>query len=235
MDSADNSANRPGMEKVAASPCSQGAPVHPSLSIVLPVHNAQSILPRLIAELLDALADLTTRFEMVLVDDGSTDQTEETALEMAMVFPQLRVLRLPQRMGVAAAVERGMAAAEGDIILVTDDRQRLRVSDLRRLWELRNDEALVSARAAAPPNLEPKLLNRLSTWGAAVKRLAAEQDQQGGMHLIRRRAVQELAHSPVNADVAVSEIRRTDRIARRPSASRSPAFLSHLKQLALGE
>jgi glycosyltransferase involved in cell wall biosynthesis len=209
--------------------------LQPSLSIVLPVHNAQSSLTRLIAELLDAAADLTSRFEVVLVDDGSTDHTEETALELCLLFPQLRVLRLPQRMGVAAAVERGLAEAEGEIILVMDDRHGLRVSDLRRLWELRNDEALISARAAAPPEIEPTLLKRLSSWGAAARRLAAEQDRQGGVQMIRRRAVRDLAASESDAELAVSEIRRTDRVPRRPLSSRGPAFLSHLKQLALGE
>jgi glycosyltransferase involved in cell wall biosynthesis len=209
--------------------------LQPSLSIVLPVHNAQSSLPGLLADLLDAVADLTRGFEIVLVDDGSTDQTEETALELSRLFPQLRVLRLPQRTGVAAAVERGLAEAEGDIILVMDDRQGLRMGDVRRLWELRNDESLVSARAAAAPVIEPKLLKLLSSWGAAAKRLAAEQDRQGGMQMIRRRALAELPRAAADADLAVSEIRRTDRISRGARTSRGPTFLAHVKQLALGE
>ena len=185
-------------------------------------------------ELLDAVADLTTRFEIVLVDDGSTDHTEETALELCRVYPQLRVLRLPQRMGVAAAVEHGVAEAEGEIILVMDDRQGMRVGDLRRLWELRNEEALVSARAATPPNIDSKLLKRLGSWGAAVRRIAAEQDRQGGVQMLRRRAVHDLTRA-ADSDLAVSEIHRTDRIPRRAISGRAPTFLSHLKELALGE
>ncbi len=224
------------MDEAAASPKSQR--VHAldhSLTIVLPVHNVQLSLARHVAELLDALCDLTSRFDVVVVDDGSTDHTEETALELAMQFPQVRVCRMPQRSGIAAAVERGMAEAEGDIVLVVDTREPLRLGDLRRLWEMRNDEELVSARAATPPTIEPRLLKQLSTWGAAVKRLAAEQDRQGGVQMIRRRAVRELAQTTGESDLAVSDIRRTDRVRRRPAASRGPTFLSHLKQLALGE
>jgi hypothetical protein len=55
------------------------------------------------------------------------------------------------------------------------------------------------------------------------------------MQMIRRRALAELTRAPADADLAVSEIRRTDRISRGPRPSRSPNFLSHLKQLALGE
>jgi glycosyltransferase involved in cell wall biosynthesis len=205
-----------------------------SLSIVLPVHNGQSSLPRLVAELLDVLADLTTRFEIVLVDDGSTDHTEETALDLTRQYPQLRVCRIPLRSGVAAAVERGLAHAEGDIVFVVDSRAPLRVGDLRRLWEMRNQEELISARAATPPVIEPQLLQKLSTWGAAVKRLAAEHDRQGGMQMIRRRAVSELAQNGNEAELLVSEVRRTERVRRAP-AGRGPTFLSHLKQLALGE
>ncbi len=206
-----------------------------SLSIVLPVHNVQTSLPRLAFELLDALADFNTQFEVVIVDDGSTDHTEETALELALRYPQLRVCRMPQRSGVAAAVERGMAVADGDIVLVVDSREPMRVSNLRRLWELRNQGELISAGAATPPTIEPRLLKQLSSWGAAVKRLAAEQDRHGGMHMIRRQAVGDLAQTGAGAEVAVSEIRRTDRVRRNPAPAQRPSFLGHLKQLALGE
>lgn len=206
-----------------------------SLSIVFPVHNLQLTLSRQIAELLDVLADLTTRFEIVLVDDGSTDHTEDTALELARQYPQLRVLRLPRRSGVAAAVEQGLIEAEGDIVCVVDSREPLRASDLRRLWEMRDEAELISARAATPA-IEPRLWRHLSTWGAAVKRLAAEHDLSGGLQMIRRRAIRELLQSDAgHADVAVSEIRRTDRIQRHPVPAHGPNFLSHLKQLALGE
>ncbi len=223
------------MDEAAASPRSQRVhALDQSLTIVFPVHNVQSSLARQVAELLDVVCDLTSKFEVVVVDDGSTDHTEEAALELALQFPQLRVCRLPQRSGIAAAVERGLADAQGDIVLVVDSREPLRTSDLRRLWEMRNDEELISARATTPPVIEPRLLKQLSTWGAAVKRLAAEQDQQGGVQMIRRHAMRSAA--PIEneeADFAVSEIHRTDRIRRRPMGR--PSFLAHLKQIALGE
>ncbi|MBW3597926.1 MAG: glycosyltransferase family 2 protein [Planctomycetes bacterium] len=233
-DSAGSSARRPRKEGGVVAKIAEGLALVQLLSIVLPVHNVQPTLARQLAELLDVLADLTTRFEVVLVDDGSTDHTEETALELAVRYPQLRVVRIPQRSGAAAAVERGLEAAEGDVAMVIDGRAPLRPGDLRRLWEMRNEEELISARAATPPHIEPRLMKQLSSWGAAVKRLAEEHDRTGGVQMIRRGAVRELAQSEA-ADVSVSDIRRTDRIRRRTSHTRGPTFLAHLKELTLGE
>jgi glycosyltransferase involved in cell wall biosynthesis len=64
-----------------------------SLSVLLPVHNVQSSLTRSVHEILDVLAELTGRFELVIVDEGSTDGTWDVARELAQLYPQIRLLR----------------------------------------------------------------------------------------------------------------------------------------------
>ena len=68
-----------------------------TLSVVLTVHNAEKTLADQVSKTLDILTDLSARFELLIVDDGSTDQTEEVAHELARHFPQLRVARHARR------------------------------------------------------------------------------------------------------------------------------------------
>lgn len=74
------------------------------LTVLLPVHNGQQWLRRKVAAILDVLEDGREPFELVIVDAGSDDATEEVVAELATSFPQVRGLRLaePLSPGVAA-------------------------------------------------------------------------------------------------------------------------------------
>ena len=116
-----------------------------SLSVILPVHNAETTLARQIHELLEVLPELTSRFEVLIVDDGSTDHTEEVAYDLAREFPQLQVARHAQRRGAVGAVETGLEHASGDILLVSDEQTPLSSGELRRLWGTQESGELVKA------------------------------------------------------------------------------------------
>ena len=163
-----------------------------SLSIVLPVHNGESTLSHDVHLLLELLPDITTRFEILIVDDASTDQTEEIAYELALQYPQLRVLRHQQRMGQQAAEQTAMTHTTGDVIFVQDEGTEPCQAEIRQLWAMRHDKQLVMARAEAPPRpLSPRLLNHLATWGGQLRSKQPEQ-QPGGIQMIRREAVDDL-------------------------------------------
>jgi hypothetical protein len=91
-----------------------------TLSVVLSVHNAEKTLSRQVNRLLDMLPDLAQRFELLILDDGSTDHTEEVAHELAKDYPQLRVARHDQRRGSDAAVQTALDNTCGEILLLQD-------------------------------------------------------------------------------------------------------------------
>jgi hypothetical protein len=129
------------------------------LSVVLAVHNAEKTLAGQVARLLDLLPDLTSRFELLIVDDGSTDQTEEVAHELARDYPQLRVERHTQRLGPEGATRTAMNRTTGEVVIVHEGEATLAASALRRLWELshegRSDRATDLAQPAAITALRP--------------------------------------------------------------------------------
>jgi len=110
------------------------------LSIVIPVHNeAENILP-LVREISDAL-DGRFDYEIVYVDDGSSDDTPARLLEVAMLFPQVRVLRHERQAGQSAALSTGVRNARAPIVATLDGDGQNDPSDIRALLERLNDPA----------------------------------------------------------------------------------------------
>ena len=175
-----------------------------SLSIILPVHNLERQLQSHVEHLLEILPEFATEFEILSVDDGSTDLTEEVATELARDYPQVRVLRRSEPQGQGAAIEAGLARTSGEIVFVADGKSELTATDLRRLWDLRDDSRLVLARTQVPPRpIDDRLLSRLIAWGDSLRsqhfgRSTARADQPGmsrragSVQMIRREAIESL-------------------------------------------
>ena len=89
------------------------------ISVVAPVFNEHSTLPELHRRLTDVLAPLGP-YEIVLVDDGSSDGSWDTLLELAARDPHLRLLRLSRNFGHQAALSAGLDAARGEAIVLMD-------------------------------------------------------------------------------------------------------------------
>jgi dolichol-phosphate mannosyltransferase len=107
----------------------------PDLSIVVPVFNeAGNILP-LADEVTAALSGVCT-FEIVFIDDGSTDATPAELAEAQAVNPLLRVVRHPARSGKAAGLVTGFRAARADWIQTLDGDRQNDPRDVARIWAM---------------------------------------------------------------------------------------------------
>lgn len=89
------------------------------LSVVIPVYNSQQTLEPLVDKLQDCLNAVD--FEVVLVNDGSRDRSEEIVYQLADRFANVRGLSLRRNFGEFNAVLCGLANAEGDYVAIIDD------------------------------------------------------------------------------------------------------------------
>jgi polyisoprenyl-phosphate glycosyltransferase len=96
------------------------SPTTPLISVVIPLYNEASHLKELLADLKTALQETGCRFEVILVDDGSPDDTWENIKEEAQVFPSLRAVRLSRNFGKELALCAGLERANGDAVVVMD-------------------------------------------------------------------------------------------------------------------
>ena len=95
-------------------------PAQPSLSIVLPVYNEARVLESSLNAIFGFAGGLGLSFEVVAVDDGSTDESRRLLDDHAQEDGRLRILALERNQGKGAAVRRGMLEARGDKIFFMD-------------------------------------------------------------------------------------------------------------------
>ena len=92
----------------------------PDLSVVIPIHNESPNLRQLHAELVETLGAWGRPFEIVAIDDGSTDDSFAILTALHAADPRLRVIRFRRNFGQTAAFSAGFAAARGAIIVTSD-------------------------------------------------------------------------------------------------------------------
>jgi cellulose synthase/poly-beta-1,6-N-acetylglucosamine synthase-like glycosyltransferase len=109
-------------------PFATGGELRP-VSIIIPVHNGAKFLRRKL-DSIEALHYPKTMIEVLIVSDGSTDNTDEIALEYAA--RGVRLLSIP-RSGKAAALNTAIPSVSGEILVLTDVRQDLHPESLRFL------------------------------------------------------------------------------------------------------
>src|SRR5687768_9837475 len=90
------------------------------LSVVIPVYNEQESVTHLVEELHAALDGIGLRFELVLVDDGSTDRTWPIMLGLAEHDPSLHLVQFRRNFGQTAAMQAGLDASRGSRIVTMD-------------------------------------------------------------------------------------------------------------------
>jgi glycosyltransferase involved in cell wall biosynthesis len=105
-----------------------------ALSYFFPAHDEAENIEALVDEALSQLGLIAERFEIIAVDDGSTDGTGAIADRLAAAHPEVvRVVHHPANLGYGAAVRSGLAAARYPLICFTDGDRQFRVADLARL------------------------------------------------------------------------------------------------------
>ena len=107
-------------ERAGAQPLRAHALPQPAVSIVIPVFNESASIPRLHTRLHQVLQQLGRSFEVVYVDDGSTDRSLEELLVIQGGDPAVKVVTLARNAGQHAAVLAGFAHARGAVVVTLD-------------------------------------------------------------------------------------------------------------------
>jgi len=143
------------------------------LSIVVPAYNESGRLPgslRRMREYFDAMGE---EYEVLVVDDGSSDDTHGSSAALAESWPQLRVIRFERNRGKGAAVRAGMLAARGEHRLFSDADLSTPLEELPKLRDrLRGDtKVAIASRALADSQIYVHQQRRRELMGRTYNRL----------------------------------------------------------------
>ena len=110
------------------------------ISAVIPVYNEIDNIEELLARLHSVLSQLDYDFEILIVDDGSTDETSRRLEDLRPQFPELKPIILARNYGQSTAMQAGIDAAVGDIIVTLDGDLQNDPNDIPQLLEVLETE-----------------------------------------------------------------------------------------------
>ena len=105
------------------------------LTMFFPAYNDGGTIASLVIRAVQVAARLTPNFEVIIVNDGSTDSTKDIADELARTYPQVRVVHHDRNRGYGGALRSGFAAATKDLIAYTDGDAQYDPTELEVLWK----------------------------------------------------------------------------------------------------
>jgi dolichol-phosphate mannosyltransferase len=165
------------------------------LSVVAPLHNECDVLPELHRRLSEALTALAVDYELVLVDDGSTDRTGALLAELAGGDRRVRVVTLSRNFGHQAALTAGLDHARGDAVVTMDGDLQDPPEEIGRLLEQwqKGADVVYAVRSSRPGETRLKLST--ARWFYRLFARVADLELQadaGDFRLLDRRALDAL-------------------------------------------
>ena len=175
------------------------ATLSPSLSCVMPAYNEARNLGQVVPQVLDVLRSLSARVELILINDGSRDDTARVARALCAVHPEVVLVQLSRNFGKEAALTAGLDAAHGDVVVLMDadgqhppallgemlHRWRQGIDVVYAVRRTREDQSRLHVHLAG-------LFYKLINWGSRVEIPA----HAGDFRLMDRRVVEALRQLP---------------------------------------
>ena len=166
----------------------------PSISLVMPAYNEADNIEPMVAEATPALEANADSYEIIVVDDGSADDTAAVTRRVMETHPHVRLVEHPVNKGFGAAVFSGFTSAEKDWIFYTDADRQFVLSELERFVPYMEEADLIAGYRA--PRRDPFLRVFYGKGWSALCALVfgyTVRDVDCGFKLFRREIIEDLA------------------------------------------
>ena len=132
-----------------------------SISVFFPCYNEQDNVARTVEDALAVLKKLNADFEVIIVDDGSSDATGQIADEIASRNSRVKVVHHPTNLGYGAALQSGFKAATKELVFYTDGDGQFDISEMPPLLPLTGQYDIVSCYRL---NRRDNLIRKINGW-----------------------------------------------------------------------
>ena len=176
----------------------------PELSIFFPFWNEEENIKEVISRALSIVPNVADKWEIIMVDDGSSDQTLEIANKLALENPNLRVIHLYPNRGYGAALKAGLENSKYDYIVFTDGDLQFDFSEVTKfIEEIGSADLVIGYRKKRRDQkiLKRLLLMNLLKIGDFILFGFKFRDIDCGFKMFRKSAIKEI--SPLRSEGAM--------------------------------
>jgi len=171
---------------------------HPQLSIVIPAYNESSRIENALERVMSCVASQGWDAEVLVVDDGSKDNTAQIVQQWMLQYPRLHLVQNPGNRGKGYSVRNGLLQAAGDIVMFTDADLSAPMEEAERLLAAINDGADVAigsrwmdrTRQTIHQPLYRQVFGRCFNWITRTVMGLPFKDTQCGFKAFKRPAAQ---------------------------------------------
>jgi glycosyltransferase involved in cell wall biosynthesis len=114
--------------------------MRPGISVFFPAFNDARSIGKLVTDALEILPELTDDYEVIVINDGSTDETAEVLADLAKNHEKISIIRHETNQGYGGALRSGFQAASKDLVFYTDGDAQYDIRDLPKLLNLLDEK-----------------------------------------------------------------------------------------------
>jgi glycosyltransferase involved in cell wall biosynthesis len=170
--------------------------MQPDISVVIPLYNEEESLPELVAWIEKVCAENGYSHEVIMIDDGSTDNSWNVVKELADKYPAVKAIKFQRNYGKSPALYEGFKAASGNVVITMDADLQDSPDEIPELYRMIVEDGydLVSGWKkvrydnAITKNLPSKLYNGVNRWISGIKL----HDMNCGLKSYRRKVIKSI-------------------------------------------
>lgn len=167
------------------------------ISVVIPVYNREAIVGRSLHRIREVLSSISSNYEMIVVNDGSTDKTLEALQREQLSDNHLKIITYSDNMGKGYAVRRGVADSLGDIVVFTDGDLDISPSLIGEyVGQLQSHDLVIASKrhplSVVRARMSRRILSRLFNFIVRIIVGIRATDTQAGMKVGKGAVVREI-------------------------------------------
>jgi len=177
------------------------------ISAVIPVYNDQEVLHALIKRLKPELAQLSTRFEIILIDDGSRDASWSIIEELCSEHSEITGIKLARNFGQQGAIKAGLDHSSGEYIVILDSDLQDRPEDIEKLinsLEQNNSSMAIAQWTSREDSFFKRFVSRMFYEFSSRFTSIKIEPRLGMFRVLRKSVVDELKKFPEKSATPIS-------------------------------